>query len=117
MTTETQPEDVQNLQRRLKRGSIFFTILYSILFIPFLGYAYFSVFIFGSPRITAIRGLTVVFLAWLLPLSIPLSIFRMWANYNQGVYSRVRLFWILPILTVFAFVLIDLLLDFFIPYH
>lgn len=36
MTIKTLPEDVQDLQRRLKRGSIFFTFLYSVLFILFL---------------------------------------------------------------------------------
>ena len=116
MTTKTQPEDVQDLQRRLKRGSIFFTVLYSILFIPFLGYAYLSPFVFHSPSATAIRGFAFVFLAWLLPFSIPVSIFRMWANYNQERYRRIRIFWGLPILAVVVFVLIDILLDFFSSY-
>lgn len=113
MTTETQPEDVQDLQRRLKRGSIFFTVLYSVLFIPFLGYAYLSPFVFHSPSATAIRGFAFVFLAWLLPLSIPVSIFLMWANYNKERYHCIRVFWALPILAVVAFFLIDILLDFF----
>lgn len=113
MTTETQLEDVQDLQRRLKRGSIFFTVLYSVLFIPFLAYAYLSPFVFHSPRTTVIRDFAFVFLAWLLPLSMPVSIFRMWANYNKGRYRRIRIFWALPILAVVVFVLIDMLLDFF----
>ncbi len=116
MTTGTQPEDVQDLQRRLKRGSIFFTVMYSVLFIPFLGYAYLSPFVFHSPSATAIRGFVFVFLAWLLPLSIPVSIFRMWANYNKERFHRIRIFWALPILTVVVFVLIDILLDFFSSY-
>ncbi len=116
MTTKTQPEDVQDLQRRLKRGSIFFTVLYSVLFIPFLGYAYLSPFVFHSPRTTVIRDFAFVFLAWLLPLSIPVSIFRMWANYNQGRYHRIRIFWALPILAVAVFVFIDILLNFFSSY-
>jgi hypothetical protein len=113
---KTQPEDVQDLQRRLKGGSIFFTVLYSILFIPFLGYAYLSPFVFHSPSATAIRGFVFVFLAWLLPLSIPISIFQMWTNYNKGRYQRIRIFWALPILAVVVFVLIDILLDFFFSY-
>ena len=113
MTMETQPKSMQDLKKRLKRGSIFFTVLQSILFIPFLGFAYLSPFVFHSPRITVIGGFTFVFLAWLLPLSIPVSIFRMWANYNQERYHRVRVFWVLPILAVALFFLIDIVLDFF----
>jgi hypothetical protein len=113
MTIKTLPENIPDSQRGLKRGSIFFTVLYSILFIPFLGYEYLSPFVFHSPSATAIRSFVFVFLAWLLPLSIPVSIFRMWANYNKGRYRRVRIFWALPILGVVAFVLIDILLDFF----
>jgi len=116
MTTKAQPENVQDLQRKLKRGSIFFTALYSILFIPFIGYAFLSPFVFHSPRTTVIRDFAFVFLAWLLPLSIPVSIFRMWSNYNQGRYHRIRIFWALPILAVAGFVLIDILLDFFASY-
>src|SRR5271154_2487525 len=111
MTTKTQPENIQDLQRRLKVGSIFFTILYSVLFIPVLGYAYLSPFVFHSPRATVFRGFAFIFLAWLLPLSIPVSIFRMWANYNQGKYHLIRVFWALPILAVAVFFLMDLLLD------
>lgn len=116
MTTKNQPKDVQDLQGRLRRGSIFFTILYSILFVPFLGYAYLSPFVFHSPSATAIRGFVFVFLAWLLPLSIPVSIFRMWANYNKERYHCIRVFWALPILAVAIFVFIDILLDFFSSY-
>ena len=113
MSTETQPEDVQDLQRRLKRGSIFFTVLYSVLFISFFGYAYLSPFVFHSPSAAAIRGFVFVFLAWLLPLSIPVSIFRMWVNYNKERYHSIRVYWALPILAVVVFFLIDILLDFF----
>jgi hypothetical protein len=116
MKMKTQSENIQDLQRRLKKGSVFFTILYSILFVPFLGYAYLSPFVFHSPSATAIRSFAFVFLAWLLPLSIPVSIFRMWANYNNGRYRRIRIFWALPILAVLAFVFIDILLDFFSSY-
>lgn len=116
MTIKTLPENTQDVQRGLKRGSIFFTVLYSVLFIPFLGYAYLSPFVFHSPSATAIRGFVFVFLAWLLPLSILISIFRMWADYNKERYHRIRIFWALPILAVVAFVLIDILLDFFSSY-
>lgn len=116
MITETQPEDVHNLQRRLKKGSILFTVLCIFLFIPFLGYAYLSPFVFHSPRISVIRDFAFVFLAWLLPLSIPVSIFRMWANYNQGRYHRIRIFWALPILAIAVVFLTDLLLDFLSSY-
>lgn len=116
MTIKTQPQNAQDLQRGLKIGSIFFTVLYSILFIPFLGYAYLSPFVFHSPSATTIRSFVFVFLAWLLPLSIPVSIFRMWANYNKERYHHIRIFWILPILAVVVFILIDILLDFFSSY-
>lgn len=116
MTIQPLPEDIQDLQRGLKKGSIFFTVVYSILFIPFLGYAYLSPFMFHSPSATAIRVFAFIFLAWLLPLSILVSIFRMWANYNKRRYRRIRIFWALPILTVVVFVLIDILLDFFSSY-
>jgi len=116
MTTKAQIENVQDLQRKVKKGSIFFTALYSILFIPFIGYAFLSPFVFHSPRTTVVRDFVFVFLAWLLPLSIPFSIFRMWSNYNQGRYHHIRVFWALPILVVAGFVLIDILLDFFASY-
>jgi|GEM_PF-3277002 len=113
MTIKTLPENTQDLQRGLKRGSIFFTVLHSVLFLPFLGYAYLSPFVFHSPSATAIRCFAFVFLAWLLPLSIPISIFRMWANYNKRRYRHIRIFWALPILSAVVFVLIDMLLDLF----
>ena len=117
MTAENFSELAQRQTIRVKRWSIFFTVIYCILFVPFLGIAYFSPFVFDSPNITASRGLTTIFLAWLIPLSIPIGIFQIWSNYAKRRYQWTRFFWTLPILAVATFCMIEALLDFFTPYH
>lgn len=116
MTTDTSSETVHK-QKTVKRWLIMITLIYSLLLLPLFGMAYFSVFVFDSPNISAARGLTTMFLMWLIPICTLTSLFKIWSHYSRRSYRRVYFFLAFPVL-VFSFVVLALaLLDWLLPYH
>ena len=114
MPTETPQETIQDLEIRLKKRSIFCTILYSVLFLPFLGMAWLSLMILARP-IPLWRGFITIFLTLSIPLSMLVSLVCMWVCFNQKQYRGVRFFWSLPFLAILNYCLIDAFLHFFFP--
>lgn len=68
-------------------------------------YAITSVMVFDSPSMTVPFGLSIIFLFFCVPLSIPFTFYLVWSRYVQGKYKKSRQFCLLPLyIAVIAFV-------------
>ena len=106
-------------QKTTKYLAVVCTIVYSILF-PFLFYmGLLSSMIFDNPRMTALVGVSIIFLTLLISLSIPISIYLTWSRYLRGLYRKAIFFCALPlIVSIGVFLIISLLealLRYFVP--
>lgn len=81
-----------------KWGLVIATVLNLCLLLPFFSFmAFFSVMIFDG-KITPWVGWFFVYGMRLLPLSIPVSFFCIWANYSRGKLKHIQFFYFLPLI-------------------
>ena len=86
-------------RKNAKYFAIGFTVVY-VIFFPFFFYmALLSGMIFDNPHMTTLIGLLIIFITFLIPLSMPVSIYLMWSRYFRGQYKKTRFFCTLPLLT------------------
>jgi len=118
LTERTDAERESN-RKSAKYYAVGFTILYIVLFLPFLYMGFLSSMIFDNPSMTVLVGLSIIFFTFLIPLSMPVSIYLTWSRYLRGQYKKARIFCILPIFTFFGVSLIieilGALLRYFVP--
>lgn len=99
------------LKRRAKICAVSWTIIYSLLF-PLLAYfALFSAMIFDKPDLSILKGLSIIFILSLIPLSLPISIDLMWSSYVSEEYNKTLIFWSLPWLTLISVLVLDFILS------
>lgn len=92
-----------------ERALIFWTVIYCILF-PFLFYmAMFSAMVFDNPSISTTMGLSVMGVVFLIPLSIPVSIYFMWSSYFKRRYKKFWFFCRLPPIILLVVLSLDIL--------
>jgi hypothetical protein len=116
---ETIAEDTNEMRNSVKRLATGFTIAYIILFFPFFYMGLFSSMTFDNPRMTVPVGLSIMFFIFLIPFSIPISIYLMWSRYLRGQYQKTRIFCVLPFFTFigvsFIVEVLRALLRYFVP--
>jgi hypothetical protein len=89
--------DIEDEKKKTKKYAKVATIIYLILF-PFLFmFAATSIMIFDSPSMTVPLGLSIIFLCFSVPLSIPFTFYFVWSCYSQGEYKKSRQFCLLPL--------------------
>lgn len=99
--TETPPIDsietivkdsnTNRVRNSVKRLAIGFTIAYIILFVPFFYMGLFSSMTFDNPRMTVPVGLSIMFFIFLIPFSMPVSIYLMMNTLKSVGNMRTRL--------------------------
>ncbi len=89
--------DIEDDRKKTKRYAWITTIIYLVLF-PFLFmFATTSIMIFDSPSMSVLFGLSIIFLCFCVPLSIPFTFYFIWSRYSQGEYRKSRRFCLLPL--------------------
>ncbi len=99
-----------NLKRKARLCAIAWTIIYSLLFPVLVYFALFSAMVFDSPGLSLLRGLSIIFIISLIPLSLPVSIDLMWSSYVGEEYSKTLIFWSVPWLTLIFVLTLDFLI-------
>jgi len=107
------PLSIEKDKKKTKKYAWIATTTYLVLF-PFLFMlAVASIMIFDGPRVTVPIGLTIVFVYFCMPFSIPLTFYFVWSRYLRGDYKKSRQFCLLPMyvaaVTVFCFALLDII--------
>ncbi len=83
-------------RKKTKRCAWTATIIYCVLF-PFLFmFAAASAMIFDDPSMPTPLGLSIIFLCFCVPLSIPFTFYFVWSRYSQGEYKKSRQFCLIP---------------------
>jgi hypothetical protein len=110
-----QTNQICNLKKKAKVCVVTWTIIYALLF-PLLSYAaLFSAMIFDNPNMSILRGLSIIFVTSLIPLSLPVSIDLMWSSYICEEYRKALTFWAIPWLTLISAIAFDALTQFLYP--
>jgi hypothetical protein len=105
-------EQIHNVRRKAKICAIIWTIIYTLLF-PVLAYfALFSAMVFDKPDLSILKGLSIIFIVSLLPLSLPVSIDLMWSSYVGEEYDKTLIFWSVPWLTLISVLALDFFINF-----
>jgi len=116
---ETTDGEEEKNRKSAKYFAAGFTVLYMVLFLPFFYMGFLSSMVFDNPRMTVPVGLSIIFLTFLISLSMPVSIYLIWSRYLRGEYKKTRIFCALPIFTfIGASLIIEVLgalLRFFVP--
>lgn len=83
-------------KKKTKKCAWVATIIYCLLF-PFLFmFAAASAMIFDDPSMPTPLGLSIIFLCFCVPLSIPFTFYFVWSRYSQGEYKKSRQFCLIP---------------------
>ncbi len=96
--------------RSMKGLTIFFTVLYS-LGLPFVlwGLFYSTIFTLLSIREAPIQGLLSISQSLCIPLSMLVSIGKMWSHYRRQNMNKIRLYALLPFLTILFLIFISMI--------
>jgi hypothetical protein len=105
-------EQVHDIKRKAKTHAIAWTIIYT-LFFPFaVYYALFSTMVFDSSQMPVLKGLSIIFISSLIPISLPLTIDLMWSSYLCEEYNKVLGFVSMPWLVFIGVVFLTSILQF-----
>jgi hypothetical protein len=98
-------------KRKTKKCAWVATVIYCLLF-PFLFmFAAASVMIFDSPSMPVPLGLSIIFLYFCVPLSIPFTFYFVWSRYSQGEYKKSRQFCLIPLYILMGTFIYDVVTD------
>jgi len=84
-------------RRKTKKYAWTATTIYCLLFPFLLMTAAASAMIFDDPSMPTPLGLSVIFLCFCIPLSIPFTFYFVWSRYSQGEYKKSRQFCLIPL--------------------
>jgi hypothetical protein len=102
---------IESDRKKAKRSAWAATIIYFLLF-PFLFmFAAASVMIFDSPSMPVPLGLSIIFLYFCMPLSIPFTFYFIWSRYSRGEYKKSRQFCLIPLYILIGTFIYDVLTD------
>lgn len=108
---QNKAEPTQNLKSKAKICAVTWTIIY-VLLLPLLSYfALLSAMVFDKPDLSILKGLSIVFIISLIPLSLPISIDLMWSSYVSEEYDRTLFFWSVPWLTLISVLALDFIIS------
>lgn len=83
------------------------TIIYAVIY-PFVFFgALFTSVYFLRPDMSSLSILSIILPVFCIPISIPVSIFKMWFKYLARDYKRMSLFTFLPILTSIVVLILE----------
>ena len=104
----------EGLRKTAKYSTIGWTLIYVMLFPSFLYIAFISGMVLENPKTTVPIGLTMMFVMFWIPLSMPISVYLMWSHFSHHKYNRTIFWGLLPLLTfVVALLLVDGVLPLF----
>jgi hypothetical protein len=72
-------------------------LVYSALFPIMLMFAVTNILIFDSPSMPVLLGLSIIFLYFCVPQSIPITFYFIWSQYAQENYKKSRQFCLLHV--------------------
>lgn len=104
-------------RKKTKMGAWITTAVYLILFPFLLMLAFASVMVFDRPNTPIVFGLGLIFMYFLMPLSIPCGLYLVWSRYALGDYKQSRRYYWIPMYVIGAvlisFALMDVIEGFF----
>lgn len=108
---KTGISEFMSYKKKAKICAIIWTFVY-ILFFPFLCYsAMLSFMVFDRPNISTPLGLSIIFIIFLIPLSLPLSVDLMWSSFICKEYKKVLFLWTIPFLTIILVLILNAIIQ------
>lgn len=98
-------------RKKTKRWAWITTIVYLILFPFLLMLAFASVMVFDRPNTPIAFGLGLIFIYFLMPLSIPCTLYFVWSRYVQGDYKQSQRYYWMPVYVIGAVLISFALMD------
>jgi threonine/homoserine/homoserine lactone efflux protein len=98
-------------RKKTKRWAWITTIAYLILFPFLLMLAFASVMVFDRPNTPIAFGLGLIFMYFLMPLSIPCTLYLVWSRYAQGDYKQSQRYYWIPVYVIGAVLISFALMD------
>lgn len=98
-------------KKKSKKYGWIATIIYLLLFPIVIGLAGASFMVFDSPSMTAIGGLSIIFMYLCIPISIPITLYLVWSRYTQGKYRQSRLLCLIPLAILIIAAIYDSLIS------
>jgi hypothetical protein len=91
-------------KKTAKISAIVWTTIYILLFPALVAKAPWLIMVFDSPSTSLLKGLSSIFIASFIPLSLPISIDLMWSTYVSGKYYWAMFSWLLPVAILIAII-------------
>lgn len=98
-------------KQKAKKRAWIVTIVYLILFPFLLMFAWTSFMIFGLPNMPIALGLGFILSYFLMPLSIPCTLYLVWSRYMQGEYLQSKRYCLIPLYVIGAALIYSTLMD------
>jgi len=105
------PYCIEKDSKKTKRCAWTATIIYLLLF-PFLFmFAAASVLVFDSPSMTVPIGLSIIFMYFCVPLSIPVTLYLVWSRFSHSDFKKSRQFCLMPLYVTLGTIAYDTLVE------
>ena len=96
-------------RKKTKKYAWLATVIYLLLFPFLLMLAGASILVFDSPSMPIPLGLSIIFVYFCVPFSIPVAVYLVWSRYSRGVYKESRQFCLMPLYFFVALFIYDTL--------
>lgn len=108
---ESMMDISESERKKTKRWAWIMTIAYLILFPFLLMLAFASFMVFDRPNTSIPFGLGLIFIYFLMPLSIPCTLYLVWSRYVQRDYKQSRRYYWIPVYVIGAVLISFALMD------
>jgi phosphoglycerol transferase MdoB-like AlkP superfamily enzyme len=106
-TFHEEESDRKKTWRWLRIATIAYLIVFHFLFMLALA----SSMVFDRPNTSIFCGFGLIFIYFLMPLSIPCTLYLVWSRYARNYYAKSRRFCLIPIWVIGAVLLSFAIMD------
>ena len=110
-SAEDPVTEISSEQKKARRFVTVWTCLYVIFFPLIFWMALWSILIFDSPSITALIGIPIICAFLCIPLSMLVSIWKMWSEYFHAQYEKLYWFCALPFFVLLFAICINIVVQ------
>ena len=102
---------IKNQCKAATRAAWIASIIYLCLFPILVMLAITSILIFDDPSLSRGLGLVIIFAYWCVPLSIPISLYKVWSQHAAGNYKKCRQYCLAPLYVFIALFVFDTMIN------
>ena len=107
---DSLPQDLLAMQKKMFQFVLIWTCIYIVLFPLIFWMALWSALVFDSPGMSISIGLTIIGATFCIPLSMMVSVWKMWSYYFRDEHNKIYRILALPLWAFLFAVIVNIFL-------